>query len=219
VKRIVVLGGGFGGLQTVLGLEKQFHRSPDVEIVLVNEQNFFLFTPLLPQIASSYINPRHIVQALRDIRGSRRFRFRRDQACAIDLDARRIELTSGPLDYDTLVIALGSRADYFGVPGAAEHTWDFKSLENAVVFRERVLDVLEHADHTEDADLRRKLLTFVVVGGGYTGVELVSELHDFMHRYVAGRYRGISPSEIRLVILEAAPESSAACIRNWRGIR
>jgi NADH dehydrogenase len=206
VKRIVVLGGGFGGLQAVLELEKLFRRRPDVEVVLVNEHNFFLFTPLLPQIASSYINPRHIVQALRDIRGRRRFRIWRDAARRIDLEARRIELNSGSLDYDALVIALGSCTDYFGVPGAAENTWDFKSLENAVVFREHVLDVLEHADHTEDAELRRKLLTFVVVGGGYTGVELISELHDFMHRYVAGRYRGISPSEIRLILLEGSPE-------------
>lgn len=206
MKRIVVLGGGFGGLQAVLELEKLFRRRPDVEVVLVNEHNFFLFTPLLPQIASSYINPRHIVQALRDIRGRRRFRIWRDAARRIDLEARRIELNSGSLDYDALVIALGSCTDYFGVPGAAENTWDFKSLENAVVFREHVLDVLEHADHTEDAELRRKLLTFVVVGGGYTGVELISELHDFMHRYVAGRYRGISPSEIRLILLEGSPE-------------
>src|SRR2546422_11158952 len=116
MKRIVVLGAGFGGLEATLELERAFRHQPGIEILLVNEQNFFLFTPLLPQIASSYINPRHIVQALRDIRGSRRFRFRRDQARAIDLDARRIELTSGPLDYDALAIALGSRADYFGVP-------------------------------------------------------------------------------------------------------
>ncbi len=172
MKRIVVLGGGFGGLQTVLELEKQFHRRPDIEVVLVNEQNFFLFTPLLPQIASSYINPRHIVQAVRDIRGRRRFRFRRDQANAINLDARRIDLNSGSLEYDALVIALGSRTDHFDVPGAAENCRNFKSLEDAVVLREHVLDVLEHADHTEDAELRRKLLTFVVVGGGYTGVAI-----------------------------------------------
>jgi NADH dehydrogenase len=122
----------------------------------------------------------------------------------IDLDNRRINLASGSLDYDYLIIALGSRTDYFGVPGARENTFDFKSLEDAVVLRERVLDICEHADHTADPAERRRMLTFVIVGGGYTGVELITELRDFLFRYVAARYRGISRSEIRLVLLEAS---------------
>ena len=206
MKRIVVLGAGFGGMQASIELERLFRQDPDIEIVLVNDQNYFLFTPLLPQIASSYINPRHIVQPVRDIRGRRRFRFLRDDVRAIDLSARRIELASASLPYDYLVVALGSRTDYFHVPGAREHTWEFKTLENAVVLRERILDLCEHADHTEDPAIRRQMLTFVVVGGGYTGVELVTEMHDFFYHYVAGRYRGIAPGEIRLVVLEAEPE-------------
>jgi NADH dehydrogenase len=206
MKRIVALGAGFGGLQAVLNLEQQYRQRADVEIILVSDQNFMLFTPLLPQIASSYTNPRHIVQAVRDIRGRRRFRFRRDTVSAIDVRARRVELTGGALDYDTLVIALGSRADYFGIPGAAEHTLNFKSLEDSVIFREHVLDCLEHADHIQDADEKRRWLTFAVVGGGYTGVELISELHDFMFGYAVKRYRGISASEIHLVLIEAAPD-------------
>jgi NADH dehydrogenase len=206
MKRIVVLGAGFGGLQATVELDRIFRGDPEKEIVLVSDQNFFLFTPLLPQIASSYINPRHIVQAVRDLRGRRRFRFRRDDVRSIDLDHRRVELASGALPYDSLVVALGSCADYFGVPGAREHTWDFKTLEDAVVLRERILDLCEHADHTEDPAERRRMLTFVVVGGGYTGVELITEMHDFLFRYVAGRYRGIPAAEIRLIVLEAASE-------------
>ena len=206
MKRVVVLGAGFGGLQAAIELDRIFRRDPDKEILLVSDQNFFLFTPLLPEIASSYINPRHIVQAVRDIRGRRRFRFRRDDVRSIDPGRRRVELASGALAYDSLVVALGSRTDYFGVPGAREHTWDFKSLEDAVVLRERILDLCEHADHAEDAAARRRMLTFVVVGGGYTGVELVCELYDFLFRYVAGRYRGISAGEIQLIVLEATQE-------------
>jgi NADH dehydrogenase len=206
MKRIVVLGAGFGGLQAVLGLDRQYRRRNDVEIILVSDQNFMLFTPLLPQIASSYTNPRHIVQAVRDLRGRRRFRFRRDTVRAIDVRARRVELTGDLLDYDTLVIALGSRADYFGIPGAAEYTLNFKSLEDSVIFREHVLDCLEHADHIRDVDEKRRLLTFAVVGGGYTGVELISELHDFLFGYATKNYRGISASEIRMVLIEAAPD-------------
>jgi len=206
MKRIVVLGAGFGGLEATLELERAFRHQPGIEILLVSEQNYFLFTPLLPQIASSYINPRHIVQPVRDIRGRRRFGFRRDDVRAIDAAGRRVALASGALEYDHLVVALGSRSDYFGIPGAREHTWDFKSLEDAVVLRERILDICEHADHVADPAVRRQMLTFVVVGGGYTGVELVSEMHDFLFHYVAERYRGIPRADIRLVVLEAAPE-------------
>jgi len=206
MKRIVVLGAGFGGLEATLELERPLRHQPSTEILLVSEQNYFLFTPLLPQIASSYINPRHIVQAVRDIRGRRRFGFRRDDVRAIDPAGRRVALASGALEYDYLVVALGSRTDYFDVPGAREHTWDFKSLEDAVVLRERILDICEHADHVADPAARRQMLTFVVVGGGYTGVELISEMQDFLFRYVAERYRGIPPADIHLVVLEAAPE-------------
>jgi len=204
MKRIVVLGAGFGGLEATLELERAFRHQPGIEILLVSEQNYFLFTPLLPQIASSYINPRHIVQPVRDIRGRRRFDFRRDDVRAIDPAGRRVALASGALEYDYLVVALGSRTDYFGIPGAREHTWDFKSLEDAVVLRERILDICEHADHVADPAVRRQMLTFVVVGGGYTGVELVSEMRDFLFHYVAERYRGIPRADIRLVVLEAA---------------
>jgi NADH:ubiquinone reductase (H+-translocating) len=206
MKRIVVLGAGFGGMQATIELERLFRRERDLEILLVSDQNFFLFTPLLPQVASSYINPRHIVQTVRDVRGRRRFGFRRDDVRSIDIARRRVELASGALDYDYLVAAPGSRTDYFNVPGARENAWDFKSLEDAVVLRERILDLCERADHTNDSAARQRMLTFVVVGGGYTGVELISELYDFLFRYVVRRYRGISADEVRLVVLEAAKE-------------
>lgn len=203
-KRIVVLGSGFSGMQAVVELERQFRRAPDYEILLISQQNYVLFTPLLPQIASSQIDPRHIAQAVRDVRGRRRFRFLRDSVRAIDLANRCIELTSGAIFYDSLIFALGSCTNYFGVPGAREHTYDFKTLEDAVVLREHVLDVCEHADHVTDGAERRHLLTFAVVGGGYTGVELLCELRDFLFDYVARRYRGIPRDAIRLVLLEAS---------------
>jgi NADH dehydrogenase len=209
-KRIVILGGGFGGIQTAMDLSRQLRKNGDTEISLVSDQNYFLFTPLLPQIASSNVDPRHIAQPVRDLRGSHNFRFVRASVSAIDLDRREVrvagQVAPTALPYDNLVIAFGSRTDYFGIPGARENTWDFKSLEDAVVLRERVLDLCEHADHTPDPELRRRLLTFVVVGGGYTGVELITELHDLLFGYVARRYRGIPREEIRLVLLEAGSE-------------
>lgn len=206
MKRIIVVGAGFGGLQAVTHLDRLFRDDRGVEIFLISEQNYLLFTPLLPQIASSYADPRHIAQAVRDIRGRRRFRFRRDVVRSVDAANRRLVLPSATLEYDALVLAPGARTDYFNIAGAREYTWDYKSLQDAVELRERIIDLCEHADHTEEAAERRSMLTFVVVGGGYTGIELITEMHDFLYRYVARTYRGITASEIKLLVLEALPE-------------
>jgi NADH dehydrogenase len=206
MKRVVVVGAGFGGLEATADLDRMFRGDRDVEVLLVADQNYLLFTPLLPQIASSYTDPRHIVQAVREVRGRRGFRFRRDIVRSVDAPNRRLVLDSGSLTYDALILAAGSRTDYFQVPGARENTWDFKSLQNAVELREHIIDLCEHADHTEDSGESRTMLTFIVVGGGYTGVELVTEMHDFLFRYVTRAYRGIDASAIRLLVVEAAPE-------------
>ena len=202
---MAIVGAGFAGLQAAMELEGLFRRSPEQEILLIGEVNYFLFTPLLPQVASSYINPRHIVQPVRDVRGSRRFRFLRDRVVSVDLAARRLRASSGTFDYDALILAPGSRSDDFGIPGVREHTLDFKSLEDAVNLRERVLDLCEHADHTQDPAERARLLTFVGVGGGYTGVELMAELRDFFYQYVLRKFRGLRARDVRLVLVEAAP--------------
>jgi NADH dehydrogenase len=205
MKRIVVVGAGFGGLEAVTELDGMFRRDRDVEILLLSDQNYLLFTPLLPQIASSYTDPRHIVQAVREIRGRKTFRFRREAVRAVDAPNRRVIVDSGPIEYDALILASGSRTEFFNTPGARENSWDYKSLQQAVELRERIIDLCEHADHTADPTARRSMLTFVVVGGGYTGIELVTEMRDFLHGYVARKYRGINAAEIRLIVLEAAP--------------
>jgi NADH dehydrogenase len=206
MKRIAIVGAGFAGLQAAFELERYFRGSGEHEVVLIGEFNYFLFTPLLPQVASSYINPRHIVQPVRDIRGHRRFRFLRGTVEEVDLAARQLRLVGGTFDYDYLVLAPGSCTDYFGIPGARENALDYKTLEDGVTLRERILDLCEHADHSPDSAERARLLTVVVVGGGYTGVELIAELRDFFHQYVLRRFRGIQRSDLRLILLEAGPE-------------
>ena len=200
-----MVGAGFGGLEAVTHLDGMFRRDPKVELLLLSDQNYLLFTPLLPQIASSYTDPRHIVQAVREIRDGRKFRFRREAVRAVDVAGRRVILDSGAIGYDALVLAPGARTEFFNTPGARENCWDYKSLQQAVELRERIIDLCEHADHTDDAAARRAMLTFVVVGGGYTGIELVTEMRDFLFGYVARKYRGINASEIRLIVLEATP--------------
>jgi NADH dehydrogenase len=203
MKRLVVLGSGFAGMQAVVELNRLFRNARDYEILLISDQNFVLFTPLLPQIVSSQIDPRHIAQAIRDVRGRRRFRFLRSTVRSVDLPNRRIETVAGPITYDSLVIALGSRTNFFNTPGAREYTYDFKTLEDSVVLREHILDLCEHADHVAELAERRRLLTVAVVGGGYTGVELLTDLQDFLFNYAARYYRGLTRDSFSLILIEA----------------
>jgi NADH dehydrogenase len=203
VTRVVVLGGGFAGLEAVGRLERARRRHRDVEVLLVSDRNYLLFTPLLPQVASSLVEPRHIVQPIRDIRGARHFRFRRDRVLDVDLAGRRVVMAEGEVGYDRLVIALGGTTPSFGVPGVEEHALAYKRLDDAVLLRDHVIDLAEHADHEPDRETRRRMLTICVVGGGYTGIELVAELEDFFNSYVVPRYRGIDPDDFRLLVLES----------------
>ncbi len=204
-KRIVVLGGGFGGLEAVIELERRLRGRPDVELWLVSENNFFMFTPLLPQVVSSYIEPRHIIQSIRDIRRRRRFRFLRARAVGLDLAHRRLRTSARELSYDYLVLALGSVPNYFGIEGV-EHCFPLFTLEDAVVLRDHVLDLFEHADHEPDPERRRHLLRIAVVGGGYTGVEVITELHDLIFRHLVPRCRGLHAADASLVLLEATAQ-------------
>ena len=204
--RIVVLGGGFGGMEAIRVLDRRLRRRTDVELLLISDKNYVLFTPLLPQVASSLVEPRHIVQPIRDIRGTRRFRFRRDRVERIDLAGRRVHLAEGVVDYDRLVIALGGVTPTFNSPGVESHALEYKGLEDAILLRDQLIDLAEHADHEPDPAARRRLLTVCVVGGGYTGVELIAELQDFFQSYVVPRYRGIDPGDYRLLLLEAGEE-------------
>lgn len=233
MKRIVIIGAGFGGIQAAVELEPLARDASKYEVLVISDQNYFMFTPLLPQIVSSFIDPRHIVQPVRNVRGGKHFRFLRDTVERIDVEARRVVVGPGHGDfsegsegqedpgeavfgqvasgdgatngihYDYLIVAVGSRTEYFKVPGARENSWDFKTLEDGVVLRERVIDACEHADHTVDAEERRKLLTFAIVGGGYTGVELITEIRDFLSGYVVKHYRNISRGDFHLLLLEA----------------
>src|SRR3990172_6148973 len=161
--KVVVLGSGFGGMEAVLTLESGLGKRKDVEIILVSNQNHTLFTPLLPQIVSSYIEPRHIIQTIRDIRRDKKFRFIRDSVTGIDLDRKLIRLSEGELSYDYLVIAIGGTTNYFNVPGAESYTFALKTLEDSAELRDHIIDILEHADHEQDLSLKNEMLTFVKI--------------------------------------------------------
>lgn len=205
-KRIVIMGGGFGGAAVAARLEQLFRRDPSVEIVLVDRENFSVFTPLLPEVPSGAVEPKHVVSPLRA--RLRRTSVRQAEVHAIDVERRRLVAGHCPrcaeyvLEYDYLVLSLGAVTNFFGIPGVAERAMTMKSLADAASLHDHVIGKFEHADLDPDPAARRRLLTFVVAGGGFAGVETAAELNDFVR--AAGRYYpNIRPSDVRIVLVHA----------------
>ncbi|MEM9893412.1 MAG: NAD(P)/FAD-dependent oxidoreductase [Actinomycetota bacterium] len=200
--RVVVLGGGFGGVATAQRLERRMLAGADLAVSLVSPSNSLLFTPMLAEVAGSALQPHHISAPIRAT--CPRTRFYRGEVTGIDVDRRlvHIEGTSAPLPYDHLVVALGSVPNYRDLPGLAEHSFTLKSLPDAVAIRNHVIAMLERADAETDATERRRQLTFVVAGGGFAGTETIAELFDLVHnarRY----YPHIDPAELRFVLVHS----------------
>lgn len=207
-KRILILGGGFAGVECTRKLESYFKHNSDVEIILVSEDNFLLFTPMLPQVASGMIETRHIIIPIRTI--CKKTTFYEGRVKNIDPYGKYVRLygtnekRGTTLEYDFLVIALGSQTNFFGNKSVETYAYTMKSLNDAVVLRNRIIDMLEQAENETDPILRHSLLTFVIVGAGFAGIETAGELHDFLvdaKKY----YPKISEKDIRVVVLEALP--------------
>src|ERR1700738_1129439 len=182
-KRIVVLGGGFGGVYAALHLEKLLTRQSAVEVCLVSRDNFFLFTPMLHEIAASDLEITNIVNPLRKL--LRKVEVLVGDVREINLPNKQVLTARGyrnhsqQLDYDHLVIALGSITNFYDLPGLAELAISMKSLRDAIQLRAQILRYLEEANSEDDPAQRRSSLTFVVAGGGFAGVETVAALNDF----------------------------------------
>jgi NADH:ubiquinone reductase (H+-translocating) len=204
-RRIVVLGGGFAGVAVAHRLEKKL-RPDEARIALVSRDNFTLFTPMLPEVSSGGIEPRHVVTPVRA--QLRRTTFVLGDITSIDLDARRVEarhpITGDvtALAYDQLVLALGSVTSTFGIPGVERWTLPLKSLEDAETLRNRIIAALEQAVVTPPGPERDRLLAFVVVGGGYTGCECAGELVDFF-RSIIRYYPALRLADVRMILIEA----------------
>ncbi|MFN2459818.1 MAG: NAD(P)/FAD-dependent oxidoreductase [Candidatus Velthaea sp.] len=202
---IVILGGGFAGIAVARRLERRL--GPDeARVSLVSRENFTLFTPMLPEVSSGGIETRHVVTPVRA--QLKRTQFVLGEITTIDLDARRVDVTHAltkaavHLNYEHLVIALGSVTSTFNIPGVAEHTLPLKTIEDAESLRNRIIASLELADVVTDAHERRRLLTYAIVGGGYTGCEAAGELADFL-RGISRFYHSVRPADITMVLIEA----------------
>jgi NADH dehydrogenase len=206
--RILILGGGFGGVYTAMALERHFKRDPSVEIGLVNKENYLVFQPMLPEVISGSIGLLDTIAPIRRLCPHTNLYTRTVED--IDLKNRVVTTSAGfrprpyMLEYDHLVIALGNQTSFAGQPGLEEHALPFKYLGDALLLRNHIIHALEEADIEPDETVRRSLLTFVVAGGGFSGVEAVAELNDFV-REGARSFRNVRASEIRVVLLHAGP--------------
>jgi NADH:quinone reductase (non-electrogenic) len=206
-KRIVILGGGFGAVFTAQQLERQLAGRGDYEVVLVAKDNYFVFQPMLPEVISGTIGLLDVVSPLRRLLPGTEIHVREVES--VDLESQTVTTAPGFLphphviEYDHLVLALGTVTDFRGLRGLPEHALPFKNLNDALYLRNHVIRALEEAAiERHDERLRRQLLTFMVAGGGFSGVEVVAELNDFV-RGVAKNYPQIDPREIRVVLVHS----------------
>ena len=199
--RVVVLGGGFGGLAAARGLA----RAP-VDVTLVDRTNHHLFQPLLYQVATAGLSPAEIASPIRRIlRRQGNTRVLLGEAVAIDTAAKSIRLADGEVGWDYLVVAVGAGNSYFGRPGWEAFAPSVKSLDDALEIRRRALFAYEKAEREDDPEARRQWLTFVVVGGGPTGVEMAGAFAEVARHTLARDFRRIDPRAARVLLLEAGP--------------
>jgi NADH dehydrogenase len=201
--RILILGAGFGGTYAALRLEKTLARRDDCEVTLVDRCNFILFTPMLHEVAASDLDPSDIVNPIRKM--LRRVTFFEAMVERIDLDQKKVEICYGfprqsrMLEFDHLVVALGSTTKFFD-DDTSKNAVEMKTLGDALFLRNRMIGVMESANVTEDESIRRRLLTFVVAGGGFAGVETIGAMNDFLQEAIR-YYPRLDPKMLRVVLV------------------
>lgn len=206
-KTILILGGGFGGVYTAVYLEKLMtpEERAQFEIVIVSRDNYMVFQPLLPEVVSGSVEINHVISPIRRLAKTARLYTREVES--IDIAGRTVQLAPGvrptrlTLFFDHLVIALGTRMDHEKIPGLREHACPFKYLGDALRLRNQLVRSLEDAEVETDPELRSALLTFVVAGGGFSGVECIAEMNDFLSEAVRS-YHNIRERDLRLVLLQ-----------------
>ena len=207
-KKIVILGGGFAGVKCTRKLESKFGNNSEIELIMISEDNFLLFTPMLPQVASGMIETRHIVMPIRTI--CKKTKFYEGRIKNIDPHGKLVNLwgtadkRSISIHYDFLVVALGSETNFFGMADVEKNAYTMKTLNDAVLLRNRIIDMLEQAENETNPILRKSFLNFVVAGGGFAGIETAGELMDLLLD-ARKHYHTIRKEDLRVVVIEALP--------------
>jgi NADH:quinone reductase (non-electrogenic) len=218
---VVIVGAGFGGLRAARAL-----RHAPLDVVLIDRHNYHLFQPLLYQVATAGLEPEQIAKPVRAIlRGQRNFEFRMVEVTGLDPAARRLATADGPVAYDHLIIAVGGETNYFGLDSIRRHGFGLKDVPEAIRIRNHVLRQFERAMLEPNPEQRRALLTFVVVGGGPTGVEMAGALSELIRLVLVKDYPRLNIKDVRVLLLEATDRllagmplrlSEAAAETLWR---
>ena len=204
-KRVVILGGGFGGLYTAFEMERLIGRDSDIEVTLVNRDNFFLFTPMLHEVAASDLDMTHIVNPIRKL--LKRVQFFQGDVERISLERKVVEVSHGvdghhhELEYDHLIIGVGNITNFYDLPGLEQHSLTMKSLGDAIFLRNRLIQNMEEADF-ECSGARKSLLTIAIAGGGFAGVETIAAVNDFLKDAVPF-YKNLAERDLRLVLIHS----------------
>lgn len=206
-KKIVILGGGFGGLYTFKSLINQF-RNDEIDITIVNRNNYFLFTPLLHEVATGTIAHHQVVESLRQIiYKQKNVTLHVAELVSVDCTNQIVKTSIDELHYDALVLAMGATTNFFNAPGAEEHSFVLKDLRDAISLRIALIDRFEKASEMQDPDARHTELSFAVIGGGATGVELVAEMSELISDTFLKYYRClIKPDDISIYLINRDPE-------------
>ncbi len=197
--RVVIIGGGFGGLHAAQSL-----KNAPVEITLLDRRNYHLFQPLLYQVSTGGLSPGEIAQPLRSIfRKQKNVRVLMSEVEGFDTKSKTVQTANGPIPYDSLILAAGARTSYFGKEAWQDTASGLKNIDDATRLRAKIFNAFEQAEKTDDPALRRAWLTFVIVGGGPTGVELAGALGEIANDTLREDFRSIKPEESRILILDA----------------
>ena len=206
VKKILILGGGFGGINVLKDTQKLFGKEK-ISISIVNEENYFLYTPMLPEVASGMLHPSDVTIPIRKF--TNKAKFYQATVSSIDVEQKLVTITRTfdgkvhALEYDYLVIALGSKNNFFGNRNMEQNSFTIKSIEDAFSLRNHSINMMENAAQTGDKELQKKFLTFMVVGGGFAGVETIGELNHFVREATKHYYPSIDPENINMILVSS----------------
>ena len=204
--RVIIIGGGFGGLEAAKKLACE-----NVRLTVIDRTNYHLFQPLLYQVATAALSPADIAAPIRAVLSKcKNVEVMLAEVQSVDVQAKKVKMTDGELDYDYLIVATGARHSYFGHPEWERFAPGLKSLEDAVEIRRRILMAFEFAERTPDEAARKAAMTFVIVGGGPTGVEMAGAIAEIARYTLSRDFRHIDPSQARVILVEGEPKVLAA---------